>query len=486
MKFYLLILMLLVSAVFSACRSDNSVQPAKPVVNITSPAINSTLPLGEETLVTFSAADVVGIGRVELLINGQVVMTEAPNPSVNSYAASYRWTPDNVGSQSIELRAFNVNNVASDLAQTSVIVPDEETSDPAADTSAEENSTTATPEEAKPTATLVVFNTTTPTSTAADSTTPTATAALPGLVAKVRLNVRLGPSTDYPVVGVLKVNDSALVTGQDKSSNWWQIEYQSEDSNRGWVSNNSEYITTENVELVSVVEPPALTEVTKPTSTPMPDPSTPTPDLAALAPTIHSFTTSRDLIVAGEDVELSWDLSNADVAFLRFNGQEEGVISPGTKVVSPHQETVYTLVAKNDNGETTAEVTVRVGSLNATPTPAPVLRDGKTRIADGQYIDFDQGLVSSTAQIGSDFVWSGNNQQFYPHGSGSGTLLSRPYGDIRLDECKTASYDKPIDGVDGSTQVTGCYITNEGRYGKFLVSECDLAANLTIEWQTWK
>jgi hypothetical protein len=29
-----------------------------------------------------------------------------------------------------------------------------------------------------------------------------------------------------------------------------------------------------------------------------------------------------------------------------------------------------------------------------------------------------------------------------------------------------------------------CHQTNEGRYGKFYVSEWDLAGNLTIEWLT--
>jgi hypothetical protein len=54
-----------------------------------------------------------------------------------------------------------------------------------------------------------------------------------------------------------------------------------------------------------------------------------------------------------------------------------------------------------------------------------------------------------------------------------------------LASCLSASYGRPITGIDGSTLVTGCYKTNEGRYGKFFVSDWDPSANLTVNWLTW-
>ncbi len=106
-----------------------------------------------------------------------------------------------------------------------------------------------------------------------------------------------------------------------------------------------------------------------PTSTPTPKPTnTPVPQEK---PVIHSFSASQTSITAGQPVQLSWELSGAEAAYLRYNGQAEGIISPGSKTVSPTASTVYTLAAKNDAGETTAEVTIIVNDAPVAPTAAP-------------------------------------------------------------------------------------------------------------------
>ena len=108
---------------------------------------------------------------------------------------------------------------------------------------------------------------------------------------------------------------------------------------------------------------PAATATPEPTNTPKPKEK----------PEIHSFSASQTTIAAGQSVQLSWDLSDAEAAFLRYNGREEGVIAPGSKTVSPTENTVYTLVAKNDGGETTSKVTVTVsGAVPMAPTAAPL------------------------------------------------------------------------------------------------------------------
>jgi hypothetical protein len=110
-----------------------------------------------------------------------------------------------------------------------------------------------------------------------------------------------------------------------------------------------------------------------PTSTPTPKPTnTPEPKEK---PVIHHFSANQTTIAAGQSVQLSWDLSGAEAAYLRYNGIEEGVIAPGSKTVSPTESIVYTLVTKNEGGETTAQVTVTVDDVPApstsTPPPAP-------------------------------------------------------------------------------------------------------------------
>jgi hypothetical protein len=180
---------------------------------------------------------------------------------------------------------------------------------------------------------------------------------------------------------------------------------------------------------------------------------------------------------------LSWDLANAEAAYLRYGDVEEGVVAPGNKTVSPTRDTVYRLVARNSAGETAAELTIKVGG--ATATPPPVLRDGKTRIANGQSVDFDQGIVQDNPGSGADFLWDAQRQQFFPQGGATGALLGSPYEELNLEKCLSVSYGQPITGVDGSSLISGCYRTNEGRYGKFLVSDWDLSGNLTITWLTW-
>ena len=72
----------------------------------------------------------------------------------------------------------------------------------------------------------------------------------------------------------------------------------------------------------------------------------PTPSAVGM-PVIHAFTADRTDIVAGETVALRWDLSGADAAFLRYNGVEEGVVSPGEKILSPVETTTFTLLARS-------------------------------------------------------------------------------------------------------------------------------------------
>jgi len=465
---------------FSACAGPNgeSGQSTKPTANITSPTTNTNLKVGDEILITFSAADVKGINQIELTVDGQPVMVEAVEPSVNSYTASHRWKAETAGSHVIELRAFNINNESSDPVQAFVLVTDVVT---------ETEATATATVEALPTPT-VVMNTPvyppapTPTYTPETVVTESTSDETPIVTAVVRLNVRLGPSTDYPVLGQLNLNNTAQITGRDESSTWWQIEFQSDRGDRGWVAAGSEFSTASgNTEGVPVAEGPPLEVV--PTATPTSPPPSPTPEPQALKPTIFSFTANRYTIKPGESVVLNWDLANAQVAYLRYDDVEEGVAAPGSKTVTPDKETKYTLVARNQVGETVAEIVITVTDSGA--TPVPVFREGKIVVVNTQFIDFDQGLVQTVADAGTDFQWDGQGKRFIPLNGASGALLGSSYPEIALNNCQAASYNQPIAGVDGSTLVTGCFITNEGRYGKFFISEWSIALNLTIDWLTW-
>jgi hypothetical protein len=114
----------------------------------------------------------------------------------------------------------------------------------------------------------------------------------------------------------------------------------------------------------------------------------------------------------------------------------------------------------------------------------PTFRDGKTRITNGQSIDFDQGIVQDTIGLEVDFFWDGDKKQFIPQRGADGSLLGAGYSDINLEKCLSATYGQPIN-ANPSAVLSGCYKTSEGRYGKFHIVDWDLAGNLTIEWVTW-
>jgi hypothetical protein len=460
--------LILISIAATGCgvAGGGSSQPTKPIASITAPANGSNFAVGQEVRVAFSSADVKGVAQVELSIDGEPIRVEVVNPPVNSFAAAHTWMPQVVGSHVIEVRAFNVDGQASDLTQISVTV-------------LEGAAVAATPTlpPMTPTPTLTLF-TPTPTVTpeSLPQPTPVPTEKKPMVTALVGLNVRTGPSVNYPVFGLLAKGESAEITGRDQFSGWWQIVFASAEGDRGWVAAGAEFSTATDAENVPVVGAPSLPAAPAPTATPTEAPS-------PLKPTIHSFTADRYSIAPGEQVTLRWDLSNAEAAFLRYGNVEEGVVAPGSKIVSPASDTIYTLVARNQAGETVAEVTIKVGG--STPTPVPVYRDGKIRIVNGQSVDFDQGVVQDAGGSGADFYWNGTQQRFTPQGGATGALLRMPSGDISLNDCLSATYGQPITGVDGSALVTGCYITSEGRYGKFFVSDWDINANLTITWLTW-
>jgi peptidoglycan/xylan/chitin deacetylase (PgdA/CDA1 family) len=145
--------------------------------------------------------------------------------------------------------------------------------------------------------------------------------------------------------------------------------------------------------VVSVTSRPSPTR--RPTRSPTPTASatptrpapTHTPARALHLPTIDYFTASRADIYAGDSIALSWDLHGAREAYLLYEGREEGVVAPGGKTFVLAETTVFTLSARNDDGEVHASLLVNVNPATVTPSPTPTelpmpTPDGKTRTAD--------------------------------------------------------------------------------------------------------
>jgi serine/threonine-protein kinase len=432
---------------------------SKPTLTLISPQPNSHFYVGQEIMVQSLAADLKGVARVELWVNNQLVTAQSVVPPVNSYAASQPWTPSAPGNYLIEVRAYNVANEAGGPAQARITVSE-------------------------------ALSQTTPSSSPTDTPTP----GPPTLIIVTEaIFVRVGPDTTYPELGELKQNTSARITGKNAAGEWWQIVYPPGSKSRGWVSANAQYSIANNIDNVPVIEPPPL-----PTLTPAPPTPTPAP------PTIHYFEADRTTINLGEAVQLRWDLVGAKEAFLTYDDDIEGVVAPGEKIVAPDETTRYTLLARNEVGETRREVTIVVNA----PTPSPVsgtpsiYQSGTSTLRDTDFIDLDKGGILAGSFAGADFFWNGATNQLEVGAESVLAILgySQPpnFEQVTLDECRTyilhaGQETHTPEGTGLANPSAGdvaCYITNEGRYGKFVVRTVGTIPNavnpaLELTWMTW-
>jgi PKD repeat protein/uncharacterized protein YraI len=89
---------------------------------------------------------------------------------------------------------------------------------------------------------------------------PTPAPGVPSVTATANLNIRSGPSTDYPKVGLLQEGQTAEASGVSPDGAWWVIKVPEAANGQGWVS--GQFVTTANVENLPVVQPPPLPPAT--------------------------------------------------------------------------------------------------------------------------------------------------------------------------------------------------------------------------------
>ncbi|MFQ5613537.1 MAG: FHA domain-containing protein [Anaerolineae bacterium] len=339
--------------------------PSVPVVVITSPVTGSTLQVGETVTVQATATDSFGITRMELWVGGQKV-TEALSPvegGQTPFAASLPWSPTADGTYTLEVRAYNVNDVSS--APTTVNI-------------------------------IALGTASGPTSTPLPSDTPTASpAGTPQGQVTTDLNVRLGPGTGYSVVGLLEAGETVDIVGKNAEGTWWQIVFPDGPGGRAWIA--ARFAPADNPALVPIIETPTpvptgtptpleptptataeptatasqtptATSTATATSTPTGTPGTlETPTATATLPpeSSISFTASAETIGEGDCATLTWNVQNVKAVFL----DEEGVVGEGSREVCPIETTTYTLrVVKNDDTEESLQITINVIKKPEAPT----------------------------------------------------------------------------------------------------------------------
>lgn len=199
----------------TACNLENNVRPAAgtptappagpPRIRIESPRAGDEFAVGEEILVAVEAADSIGVNRVQLFANNQIVRTVSSESLQGdlSLRAILNYVPQSsdIGSLSLRVLAYRGAQVSA---------PDE---------------MTVTVRQSKSQITA----------------TPNPFSNIPYIpndgicraLVNVALNFRTGPSTRFEVITVLASGTLAAIVGRIADRSWWQLNVE---GGLGWVS----------------------------------------------------------------------------------------------------------------------------------------------------------------------------------------------------------------------------------------------------------
>ncbi len=189
----------------TAPRAATSPPAGPPRITILSPAFGAEFAIGEEILVAVEAEDSIGVNRVQLFVDDQIVRTVSSESLQGDLAMSailnYETQRADLGR--ITLRALAYRGIA-------VSAPDE--------------------------IQVLVRE-----SRAQVRATPAQGSGIPAIpndgicraLVNVGLNFRTGPSTGYRILTVLPSGTLALITGRNSAYTWWRLDV---DGSEGWVS----------------------------------------------------------------------------------------------------------------------------------------------------------------------------------------------------------------------------------------------------------
>jgi heat shock protein HslJ len=172
------------------------------------------------------------------------------------------------------------------------------------------------------------------------------------------VNVRSGPGTNYPVIGVAPFGAEGEIVGRTADSQWWAVSVPAAPGGIGWVSDDYVAVTgVEDVPVIAVPPPVYVPPAPGPAPTPAPPP-TATP-IAQLA-----FWADQTTINQGECTTLHWSVENVQAVWVYPQGQpyqQYPQTGQGSQQVCPPTTTTYEmLVLKRDGTTATLQVTVTV------------------------------------------------------------------------------------------------------------------------------
>lgn len=128
--------------------------------------------------------------------------------------------------------------------------------------------------------------------TALSTPTPPGT---PQAIAQTKLEVYSGPGDFYELMGYLQNGNTAEITGQDETNQWWQIKTSLSNTGLGWIKMGPSFSKVINIQNVPIaLAPPTPTSMATPASeTRLPTPTF-TPDVPTVTPTPSPSPTATD------------------------------------------------------------------------------------------------------------------------------------------------------------------------------------------------
>ncbi len=175
------------------------------------------------------------------------------------------------------------------------------------------------------------------------------------------VNIRSGPGTNFPILGVAPFNATGEIIGRSADGRWWVVAVPSAPGGNGWVS--ADFVAASNaadVPIIASPPPPVVIVPTPlPTPTPLPQP-TPTPGAQI------SFTADRTTINQGECTTIRWSVENVQAVWVYPQGQpfqQFPRVGQGSEQVCPPVTTTYEMRVQLRDGS----VQFRQVTINVTP-----------------------------------------------------------------------------------------------------------------------
>ncbi|MBE7553877.1 MAG: FHA domain-containing protein [Anaerolineales bacterium] len=378
----LLLAVLVLGALWYFSRTPAAVSQV-PTVTVLTPMNGAQVTLNVPVIVQASATDNRGVTRMELWADGALVSQQAsPSPQgASPLLLNLTWTPTSPGSHVLEVRAFNSANQSSTPVQVTVNAV---AGTPTATSIAVlvETPTPVPLATATATAVPIIIFTSTPSPTPVP---PPTEVAQPGLQAVADVNVRGGPGTNYPILGLLRAGQVAPVVGRSADGGWWQILFPPNTGGTGWVAGNFVQTNAAAGAVPVVAAPPSP-------PTPAPPPTNTPPPSAEI-----SFTADSTELNQGQCTRLRWRVKNVAAYFV------DGVAGAGDEgereVCDPVGPNTHTLrVQKRDGSTQDFTVTINVRATTV-PRPSLISPDDDENFDEGDEVDFDWSEVSAPGTI---------------------------------------------------------------------------------------